>query len=70
VVFRLQIAGSTIFRKTQPGIQDYIERNCHINPETVMDWKREELPKMIDGYQPKEIKMLTKLDCSITSSPV
>jgi hypothetical protein len=40
-----------------------------VNPETVMDWKSEELPKMINGYQPKEI-MLTKLDCSISSSPV
>jgi hypothetical protein len=26
-----------------------------VNPETVMDWKSEELAKMIDGYQPKEI---------------
>jgi len=26
-----------------------------VNPETVMDWKSEELPKMINRYQPKEI---------------
>jgi uncharacterized protein YfkK (UPF0435 family) len=24
-----------------------------INPETVMDWKTEDLTKIIDGYQPK-----------------
>jgi len=26
-----------------------------VNPETLMDWNSEELPKMIDGYHPKEI---------------
>ena len=26
-----------------------------VNPETVMDWKSEQLPKIIDGYQAKEI---------------
>jgi hypothetical protein len=26
-----------------------------VNPETVMDWKSEELPKIIDEYQPKDI---------------
>jgi hypothetical protein len=28
--------------------------NAIVNPETVMDWKSEELPKIIDGYQPKD----------------
>jgi len=26
-----------------------------VNPETVMDWESEELPKIIDRYQPKNI---------------
>ena len=26
-----------------------------VNPETVMDWESEELPKIIDGYQPKNV---------------
>jgi hypothetical protein len=26
-----------------------------VNPETVMDWKSEELPKIIEVYQPKDI---------------
>jgi hypothetical protein len=26
-----------------------------VNPETVMDWKSEELPKIIDAYQPKDM---------------
>jgi len=26
-----------------------------VNPETVMDWKSEELLKIIDVYQPKDI---------------
>jgi hypothetical protein len=26
-----------------------------VNPETVMDWKSEELPKIIDGYQLKDV---------------
>jgi hypothetical protein len=41
-----------------------------VNPETVTDWKSEELPKIVDGYQPKDIfLMLMKLDSSIISSP-
>jgi len=42
-----------------------------VNPETVIDWKSEELPKIVDGYQPKDIfLMLMKPDSSIISSPV
>ena len=26
-----------------------------VNPETVMDWKSEELPKIINGDQPKDM---------------
>jgi hypothetical protein len=26
-----------------------------VNPETVMDWKSKELPKIIEGYQLKDI---------------
>jgi hypothetical protein len=35
--------------KTMPG------ESATVNPKTVMDWKRDELPKIIDGYQPKGI---------------
>jgi hypothetical protein len=30
-------------------------KSAIVNPETVMDWESEELPKIIDGYQPKNI---------------
>jgi hypothetical protein len=26
-----------------------------VNPKTMMDWKNEELPEIIDVYQPKDI---------------
>jgi hypothetical protein len=26
-----------------------------VNPEMMIDWKSEELPKIIDGYQPKDM---------------
>jgi len=29
--------------------------SAFVNPETLMDWKSEELPKIIDGYQPKDM---------------
>jgi hypothetical protein len=32
----------------EPGIQDYVGRKSIVNPETEMDWKSEELPKIID----------------------
>jgi len=42
-----------------------------VNPETVIEWKSKELPKIVDGYQPKDIfLMLMKPDSSIISSPV
>jgi hypothetical protein len=30
-------------------------KSAIVNPKRVMDWKSEELPKIIDGYQPKDI---------------
>jgi len=30
-----------------------LEKSDIVNPETVMDWKIEELTKTMDGYQPK-----------------
>jgi len=30
-----------------------LEESDIVNPETVMDWKIEELTKIMDGYQPK-----------------
>jgi hypothetical protein len=39
-----------------------------VNPETVTDWKSEEVPKITDTSQ-RTYLMLTKLDSSIISSP-
>jgi hypothetical protein len=29
--------------------------SAFVNPKTVMDWKHKILPKIINGYQPKDI---------------
>jgi hypothetical protein len=48
-----------------------LEESATVNPETVTDWKTEELPKIVNRYQPKDIfLMLMKLDSSIISSPM
>ena len=41
-----------------------------VNPETVMDWKSKELPKIIDRYQPKDMLNVdeTELFCNLQSS--
>ena len=31
------------------------EESATVNPKTVMEWKSEEMPKVTDGYQPKDI---------------
>jgi hypothetical protein len=42
-----------------------------VNPETMIERKSKELPKIVDEYQPKDIfLMLMKLDSSIISNPV
>jgi len=49
------MAGLTVLRKTQPGVEEYIRKSAIVSPETMVDWKSEELPKIIDGYQPKDM---------------
>jgi hypothetical protein len=39
-----------------------------VNTETVMDWRSEELSKIIDGYQPKDMFNVDELDSSIISA--
>jgi hypothetical protein len=34
------------------------EKGASINPKTVVDWKIEELPKMIDRYQPMDSSVI------------
>jgi hypothetical protein len=41
-----------------------------VNPKTVMDWKCEELLKIINRYKPKDTLMSMKLDSFIISSLV
>ena len=48
-----------------------LEESATVNPETVIDWKSEKLPKIVNRYQPKDIFLiLMKLDSFIISSQV
>jgi hypothetical protein len=55
MVFGLQTAGLTILRKDILIYATMLGESVIVNPRTVMDWKSEELPDMIDRYQPKDI---------------
>jgi hypothetical protein len=48
------MAGLTVLRNTQPGVEEYIRKSAIVSPETMVDWKSEEL-KIIDRYQPKDM---------------
>ena len=64
------MAGSTVLRKHKPVYKTVSGYSAFVNPETVMDWKNEELPKIIDGYQPKDMLNVdeTGLFCNLQSS--
>jgi hypothetical protein len=48
--------GIDIFlRKNNLVYKTILGEGAIVNPETVIDWKSEELPKIIDVYQPKDI---------------
>jgi uncharacterized protein YodC (DUF2158 family) len=60
-VFRLQMAGSTVLKKNTTCDTRLSGQSAIVNPKTVMDWKHEELPKIINGYQPKDKFNVTKV---------
>jgi hypothetical protein len=64
------MAGSTVLRKYANWYTRLCGDTVPLNPETVMDWKSEELPKIIDGYQPKDVLNVDEIGlfCNLQSS--
>ena len=60
----------SFLRKGNLVCKTVLGESAIVNPETVMDWKSEELPKIINVYQPKDIfnvdetGLLYNLQCS------
>jgi hypothetical protein len=54
MVFRLQMAGSTILTKYKLVYKTMLGQCAIVNPATELDWKSKELPNTTNGYQPKD----------------
>jgi hypothetical protein len=64
------VAGVAVLRIHKQVYKTMSGYSAIVNPETVMDWKSKELPKIIYRYQPKDMLNIdeTGLFCNLQSS--